>query len=137
MKGYHCVALRKDGKVKVYRIHRLVAETFIGSAPSEEYQINHIDGNKANNSVDNLEWVTPKENTHHAFESGLRPKVLQEETKRKIGNKTRQSWQNEDYRNNQSKKAKEIWSDPIKHAERATAIKEGIRRAKENGTYRR
>lgn len=84
MKGYHCIALLKDGNRKVYRIHRLVIEHFGEKQPSVEYQVNHIDGDKSNNRIDNLEWVTPKENTTHAIETGLRPKYLNEETKRKI-----------------------------------------------------
>lgn len=54
---------------KAYSIHRLMAITFL-SGPQKEH-VNHIDGNKQNNAIDNLEWATPKENTHHAIALGL------------------------------------------------------------------
>ena len=130
MKGYHCVALIKDKHTKVYRIHRLVIEHFVGQAPSEEYQVNHIDGDKSNNCVENLEWVTPKENTHHAIENGLRHNP-DEETKRKMGEASKKLWQNPEYRKFQSEMAKSMWADKEIHKKRAKAIKDGIARAKE------
>lgn len=72
--GYLRVNLRtgneKYEKPKVRSVHRLVAETFLIPAPGKEC-VNHIDGNKKNNSVSNLEWCTPKENTEHAIKHGL------------------------------------------------------------------
>lgn len=53
-------------------IHRLVAECFIPNHAGFD-EINHKDGNKANNSVENLEWCTRSENNRHAFQTGLRP----------------------------------------------------------------
>jgi len=61
---YRFVALSKGGKVKQYLLHRLVALHFIGEKTLE---INHIDGNKDNNCVENLEYVTHSENQLHAF----------------------------------------------------------------------
>lgn len=66
---YH-VELWKDNKRKVMMIHRLVAETFIPN-PDGKPQVNHIDGNRKNNCVDNLEWVTNQENSQHAYKTGL------------------------------------------------------------------
>lgn len=54
-------------------IHRLVAETYIpNDSPTTRTQINHKDGNKQNNSINNLEWCTPSENDRHAFDTGLK-----------------------------------------------------------------
>ena len=65
--GYLSVVLFKNYKNKGIRrlIHCLVLENFIGKT-SKRYQVNHKDGNKTNNRVKNLEWVTPKENINHA-----------------------------------------------------------------------
>lgn len=54
-------------------IHRLVATTFIPNTDSKKIFVNHIDGDKQNNRVSNLEWVTPSENCTHAYQTGLRP----------------------------------------------------------------
>lgn len=60
-KGYACVQLRRDGKIKKHRIHRLVAELFIPN-PNNLPEVNHKDENKSNNEASNLEWCTHKEN---------------------------------------------------------------------------
>lgn len=111
MKGYHCIALKADGKTKVYRIHRLVAEHFISAQPTPEHQINHIDGDKSNNHVSNLEWVLPVENTRHAIRNGLR-KPPSEETKRKMGEASKRMWQDDDFRANYSEMMVARWKDP-------------------------
>lgn len=58
--GYAQVNFSNNGKVKGFQIHRLVAEHFIPNIYNKP-QVNHIDGNKLNNSVENLEWVTDSE----------------------------------------------------------------------------
>lgn len=63
-KGYCRVTLSKNGKHKHYKVHRLVAEAFIPN-PYNKPQVNHKDGNKLNNSIANLEWVTNQENQDH------------------------------------------------------------------------
>ena len=68
--GYKKIALSISRKVTYVTVHRLVAETFIPN-PLGLPIVNHIDGNKLNNSVENLEWVTPKQNAIHAHETGL------------------------------------------------------------------
>lgn len=69
--GYHFVRLSKDGIDVGYRINRLVAMIFIAN-PLKLPEVNHKDGNKANNHVDNLEWVTKQQNISHAWKTGLR-----------------------------------------------------------------
>lgn len=59
--GYWCVALCKNGKAKSKRVHRLVAEAFIPN-PENKTQVGHKDETRDNDSIENLEWVTPKEN---------------------------------------------------------------------------
>jgi hypothetical protein len=65
--GYPCTTIA--GKQRY--LHRLVAEAFLGSPPTHNHVINHIDGNKMNSSVENLEWVTQSANMRHAHETGL------------------------------------------------------------------
>lgn len=68
--SYCCLSISK-GKSKNSLIHRLVALAFLPKQVGK-CQVNHIDGNKSNNNINNLEWVTAKENTHHAYSVGLR-----------------------------------------------------------------
>lgn len=67
--GYDSVTLSNSGD-KTFMVHRLVADAFIPN-PNKLPCVNHIDGNKKNNIVSNLEWVTYEENTHHAIRLGL------------------------------------------------------------------
>lgn len=70
---YPLVQLEKDGVRKGHRVHRLVARAFLGECP-QNMVVNHIDGNRQNNRVDNLEYCTQVENSHHASFIGLRGK---------------------------------------------------------------
>lgn len=76
--GYCCVVLSNGLQQLHFKVHRLVAELFIPN-PENKPEVNHIDGNKMNNSVDNLEWVTTYENHAHAREHGLRMRTLTDE----------------------------------------------------------
>lgn len=67
---YPTVNLRKYGHAKNGLIHRLVAIAFLDN-PKNKREVNHKDGNKLNNHVDNLEWCTRKENCAHSSQSGL------------------------------------------------------------------
>ena len=69
-KGYMRVSFMTEGKRKDFFVHRLVAFAFIPKVRGKE-GINHLDGKKANNHVDNLEWTTQKENVNHAIRIGL------------------------------------------------------------------
>lgn len=75
--GYRAITLYPSGSgarstgAKRFFIHQLVARTYIPEVKGKHF-VNHIDGDKQNNRVYNLEWCTYKENTHHAFKKGLR-----------------------------------------------------------------
>lgn len=60
----------RTGKSIAFKVHRLVAESFIDNVDDKPY-VNHIDGVKTNNTVQNLEWCTAKENVNHAIKTGL------------------------------------------------------------------
>ena len=70
-KGYKRVGLTTNNHRYSILVHRLVLEAFIGSQPSVIHQANHKNGIKDDNSVDNLEWVTPLQNNMHAIKNGL------------------------------------------------------------------
>jgi hypothetical protein len=69
-RGYLCVNLKANGKQAQKTVHRLVATAFIAN-PDNLPEVNHIDGNKVNNSVSNLEWCNRADNLKHAFKNGL------------------------------------------------------------------
>jgi hypothetical protein len=70
-KGYRKVKLSKDGIEKSMRVHRLVAETFLQN-PELKLEVNHINGVKDDNRVENIEWCTSSENTIHALKNKLK-----------------------------------------------------------------
>lgn len=70
--GYcRCSVQKLDGTWTSQPVHRLVAKAFIEN-PENKSSVNHIDGNRTNNRVENLEWVTPRENVIHSFKYGER-----------------------------------------------------------------
>ena len=77
-KGYLKVNLYLNGQVKKCRVHRLVAEAYIPN-PEGKPQVNHLDENKTNNNVNNLEWATAKENSNY----GTRTQRMIETRRRK------------------------------------------------------
>lgn len=93
--GYYNVTLCKNGKKSTPLIHRLVAEHFLSKI---NQTVNHIDGNKLNNNINNLEWITYSENLTHAHKSKLRKKTHKKNKKNtsgKVGvvfDKSRNHW---------------------------------------------
>lgn len=69
--GYPSVRITHKGNIRTTRVHRLVAETFIPNQENRE-TVNHIDGDKTNNHVSNLEWATRDEQMQHAYKLGLK-----------------------------------------------------------------
>ena len=75
---YKHTTLQINGKSKRFRVHRLVAIAFIPNPENKPY-VNHLNGNKSDNRVENLEWTTPQENTVHAWKTGLAVSVVKKE----------------------------------------------------------
>lgn len=71
--GYRMVVLIINGKKQYHNVHRIIAKAFIPN-PKGLREVNHKDGNKLNNAVSNLEWVTTRENQIHARDYGLEAK---------------------------------------------------------------
>lgn len=85
-RGYEMLHLRYDSKSHTRYVHKLVAETFLPN-PENKPEVNHEDGVKTNNRVDNLSWVTHSENNLHAYRVGLKtPSDKVREHARKMGN---------------------------------------------------
>jgi len=80
--GYLRVRLQSSECKKMFSVHRLVAEAFIENTEGKK-TINHIDANKTNNHVSNLEWNTILENVRHARNKGLFPKLVLTDTHKK------------------------------------------------------
>ena len=80
--GYEVITLRKDKKTTTLKLHRLLCLTYKEDTYFEGAFVNHIDGDKKNNSLNNLEWCTRSENVLHAYDLGLvknKPRQLSEE----------------------------------------------------------
>ena len=76
--GYYRMNYRMDnGKYSFEPVHRLVAKLFIPNNDQTKTQVNHVDSNRLNNNMSNLEWVTPKENVYHSYQYGKRKKCLE------------------------------------------------------------
>jgi len=73
--GYYICTLCKNGKERTFKVHRLIAEAFIDN-PNNLPIINHKDGNKLNNSIDNLEWCDYSYNNKEAYKQGLKESNL-------------------------------------------------------------
>lgn len=93
--GYVCMSLYPvgeggTGKAETWLIHRLVATVFLDN-PSRLPDVNHKDGNRANNAVGNLEWVTRSDNQKHAYRTGVRADVGERNSRAKLTNRQARS----------------------------------------------
>lgn len=89
--GYKVISSKIGGRNGIYicvRVHRMVAEAFIDNPENKPF-VNHKDGNKINNNVDNLEWVTALENSQHAWDTGLITKEMCQGERKGITSLTR------------------------------------------------
>jgi len=68
--GYKKISITVDGKRRNMSVHRMVCETYVPN-PDKKPCVNHVDGDKGNNTVENLEWCTHKENTRHGIKNKL------------------------------------------------------------------
>lgn len=81
--GYVHIKLNKNGKRYYYSIHRLVADNFLINHENKR-EVNHKDGNKLNNELSNLEWVTTSENQKHAYQKCLQVAIKDKDNKQSI-----------------------------------------------------
>ncbi len=81
-RAYQGLVLRKGGIRKWYCIHVLVAKAFLPNVDTSKIEVNHKNGNKLDNRATNLEWVTPKENTQHAWSLGLCKSIIDAQVRR-------------------------------------------------------
>jgi|SRR5690625_376505 len=72
--GYIRIGLHKNRKRKIFMVHRIVAQQFLDKRKPKQ-EINHKNGDKQDNNVKNIEWVTPSENSFHAWNSGLHSRI--------------------------------------------------------------
>ena len=71
-KGYLRIVLQTSEGKKTFQVHRLVLETFSPIDNCDKFEVNHIDGNKSNNCLDNLEWCSGSFNIRHSLDTGLK-----------------------------------------------------------------
>jgi hypothetical protein len=104
--GYEAVKLYKNGDKESFLLHRLIATSFIPN-PTNKPIVNHIDGDKENNHVSNLEWCTNSENILHARATGLNP-YNNPTTGKKLGKSSK-------FRNVTWDKSRNKWSACVRH----------------------
>tara|TARA_R110001632_G_scaffold5409_1_gene21963 strand:+ start:351 stop:869 length:519 start_codon:yes stop_codon:yes gene_type:complete len=82
-RGYLKIVLCKNKIRRTVRVHRIIAEAFLNN-PENKPEVNHINGDKLDNSVDNLEWCTRLENAKHALDNGLYGRIVMTNKHKKI-----------------------------------------------------
>ena len=88
--GYYRITLSNNGKRKSYYVHRLVARAYLKKY-SDKLQVNHKNGIKTDNRIENLEMVTLQENIKHSIETGLKPKLKRDKYGRFSGKEVMQN----------------------------------------------
>lgn len=118
-KGYLMINVRYKNKHYTFRVHRVIAQTFIPN-PDNLPEVNHKDENKSNNSVENLEWCTHQYNSTYGTRlkrigektrKNQLGRKLSEETKKKIAEKARGRKHTEEWKRNHSRIIKEIYAE--------------------------
>lgn len=117
--GYKQVQIMRNAKRYTRYVHRLVAECFLDNAEGYE-EVNHIDGNKGNNVVSNLEWCNRSQNLIHSFRTGLRPNTTpkQQEAARKNALLSREALREGWNRWSQTDEARNCWMKNLNKADR-------------------
>jgi hypothetical protein len=80
--GYERVVLIKDGLRSTKKVHRIIASAFLGDEPNK--CVNHIDFNRSNNNINNLEWLTSLENNRHSRINNRYPKLIMSDNHKQI-----------------------------------------------------
>lgn len=118
LNGYLHVCLHKNKQQKTVRVHRLVANEFIEN-PQNKPQVNHKNGNKKDNRIENLEWATSSENINHAVKTGLKPNTT--ENQRNVARKNGLKCRKRVLQYDKNKTYSKVWKG-IKEASRKTGI---------------